>query len=225
MDARASLIGSNKVYDTEEEQIEAIKKWWSQNGNFVIGALIAALIAYFGWNFYQSSVQTQREAASEVYGNLLTLVETEDGTAEERNALISTLKSEYDDTPYAVYGALQGAKDAVERDDLSAALTELNWALEHASAELKPVIRVRKARVLFADDQMAESMATLETIDSEGFGVVVDELKGDILAAQGETDAARAAYQRAIDQAQEQGVDSAYLKMKLDDLSEPTDDA
>lgn len=213
------------MYDTEEEQIEAIKKWWSRYGNAVIGALLVILIAYFGWNFYQGSVQSKREAASEVYSELLSLTESGDSTPQQRSELIETLKSDYSGTTYAVYAALQGAKDAVEQDNLDGALTELNWALERADADLKPVVQVRKARVQFANDQLDEALATLEQIDAEGFAVVTNELKGDILAAQGQSDQARASYQRAFDLSQEQGINIPYLKMKLDELADPTDDA
>lgn len=207
------------MYDTEEEQIEAIKKWWNTYGNLVIGALLAGLIAYFGWTFYQNSTQSKQEAASAVYSNLLDLAQDPESTVEERGALIATLKSEYSGSTYAVYGALQAAKDAVDQDNLDAALTELEWALDQAEEPLRPVIMVRKARVQFANDQLDEALSTLEGITSEGFDVAVNELRGDILHAQGQNEAARTAYQTAFDAAQQQGMDNPYLKMKLDDLA------
>ncbi|GGX38437.1 YfgM family protein [Saccharospirillum salsuginis] len=207
------------MYDTEEEQIEAIKKWWNTYGNLVIGVLLAGLIAYFGWTFYQNSVQSKQEAASAVYSNLLDLAQDPESTFDERGALISTLKSEYSGTTYAVYAALQAAKDAVKQDNLDAAETELDWAIERADDSLKPVIQVRKARVQFANDQLDNALSTLDSIDVEGFEVAVNELRGDILSVQGQADAARSAYQTAFDASQEQGMDSRYLKMKLDDLA------
>lgn len=213
------------MYDTEQEQIEAIKNWWSANGNYVIGAVLAALIGYFGWNYYQGATEARQAEASMVYDNLLEMVQSGDGSAQERSDLIETLKTEYSDTTYAVYGALQAAKNAVEEDDLSAALTELEWALDQADDSLRPVVQVRIARVQFADGQPDAALATLEGVGTEGYEVVVNELKGDVLASQGDVEAARSAYQTAFEQSQEQGINSPYLKMKLDELTDPTDDA
>ncbi len=207
------------MYDTEEEQIEAIKKWWNTYGNLVIGALLAGLIAYFGWTFYKNSNRSEQEAASAVYANLLDLVQDQQSQASEREALIETLKTEFSGSTYAVYAALHAAKDAVNQGNLDQALTELDWAIDHADDSIKPVVQVRKARVQFAQDELDAALSTLNTITAEGFEVTVNELRGDILNAQGDSDAARTAYQTAYDESQQQGIDSRYLKMKLDDLA------
>lgn len=207
------------MYDTEEEQIEAIKKWWNTYGNLVIGALLVGLIAYFGWTFYQNSNRSEQEAASAVYANLLDLVQDQQSQASEREALIETLKTEFSGSTYAVYAALHAAKDAVNQDNLDQALTELNWAIDHADDSIKPVVQVRKARVQFAQNELDAALGTLNAISAEGFEVTVNELRGDILNAQGDSDAARTAYQTAYDESQQQGIDSRYLKMKLDDLA------
>lgn len=213
------------MYDTEQEQIEAIKRWWATYGNGVIGGILVALIAYFGWMYYSNSVDARQEAASGMYITLMELVDDPDSDADERLALIETLKSDYDSTTYAVYAALQAAKEHVGQDDLAAAEEELNWAVDNSDALLEPVALVRLARVQFARDDSSAALATLDRIDTEGYDLVVNELRGDIHSADGNADAARDAYRLAYDQAQQQGVESPYLKMKLDDLAATTDDA
>ena len=40
-------------YETEEQQVEALKDWWKQNGLAVIGGAVlgvSALIGWRGWN-------------------------------------------------------------------------------------------------------------------------------------------------------------------------------
>ena len=55
-----------ELYDTEEQQVEAIKDWWKENGKSVIlGAVIG--LGLFGWRYYQDSVTTAQETASESY--------------------------------------------------------------------------------------------------------------------------------------------------------------
>ena len=34
---------------TEEEQIEALKRWWDENGKQVVLAIVLTVGGYFGW--------------------------------------------------------------------------------------------------------------------------------------------------------------------------------
>ena len=213
------------MYDTEQEQIEAIKRWWATYGNGVIGGILVALIAYFGWLYYSNSVQAKQEAASGMYITLMELVDDTSSDAGERLALAQTLKSDFPDTTYAVYAAFQAAKEKVEQGDLAGAEEELSWAVDNSDALLSPVARVRLARVQFARDNTSAALATLDSVESEGYELVINELRGDIHSADGDAEAAREASRLAYEQAQQQGVESPYLKMKLDDLAATTDDA
>ena len=37
---------------TEEEQIEALKRWWDENGKQVVLAIVLTVGGYFGWQAY-----------------------------------------------------------------------------------------------------------------------------------------------------------------------------
>ena len=160
-----------------------------------------------------------------MYITLMELVDDTSSDAGERLALAQALKSDFPDTTYAVYAAFQAAKEKVEQGDLAAAEEELSWAVDNSDALLAPVARVRLARVQFARDNTSAALATLDSIETEGYGLVINELRGDIHSTDGDVDAAREAYRLAYEQAQQQGVESPYLKMKLDDLAATTDDA
>lgn len=211
------------MYDTEQEQIEAIKKWWSVYGNYLIGAVLVALVAFFSWTFYQNSVQSKLEAASTLYDNLMTAVDA--GDDEAVASRIDELKNDYSDTVYGVYAALQAAKQAVQDEDLDGAVSELEWALDNTDDSLAPVVRLRLARVQYAQQNYDAALASLDGIDQPGFEVPSHELRGDILLSQGDTEGARGAYQTALEESQQQGVSSPFLEMKLDDLAVETDEA
>ena len=50
---------------TEEEQIAALKKWWSDNGKSLLIGIGVALAIVFGWKAYQNNlIQTKAEASS-----------------------------------------------------------------------------------------------------------------------------------------------------------------
>ena len=59
------------VYKTEEEQVEAIKKWWSENGKSIIAGIIIGIAAIFGWRGYENHTAMQAKAASMLYEQLL----------------------------------------------------------------------------------------------------------------------------------------------------------
>ena len=42
------------VYKTEEEQVEAIKKWWQENGMSIIAGVVIGITAIFGWRAYDN---------------------------------------------------------------------------------------------------------------------------------------------------------------------------
>ena len=55
------------VYRTEEEQVEALKRWFRDNGRSLVTAILIALILVFGFRYWQDSQLRQREAASAQY--------------------------------------------------------------------------------------------------------------------------------------------------------------
>lgn len=207
------------MYETDQEQIEAIKSWWGQNGNFVIGAFIVFIAAYIGFHWYQGAQQTHRFEGSDVYEQLLVEATAEQSDAEARKQLSTLLKTDYADLGYGTMAALIEAKIAVEAEDFDQALTELNWAQANGSEELQPVILYRKAQVQYAQDDLDAALTSLNAITGEGHEALTFELKGDVLLEQGKTAEARGAYQAALAQAETQGINNPYLKIKLDDLA------
>lgn len=207
------------MYETDQEQIEAIKSWWSQNGNWVIGAFVVFIAAYVGLHFYQSAAQNHRFEGSAQYEQLLLNVTAETEDADARQALVGRLKADYADLGYATMAALLEAKIAVDAQDYEAALAELNWAADNADAALATVIAYRQAQVQYALGDLEAALASLNSITGTGHEALVFELKGDILLAQGQTDDARNAYQVATSKAEDQGLNNPYLQIKLDDLA------
>lgn len=207
------------MYDTDQEQIEALQKWWSKNGNWVIGGFIIFIAAYVGVQLYQNSTENHRLEASAIYEQLTESLAGDVQDTEKQQQLIDELKNDYSDIGYGVMAGLLEAKISVEAGDLQAALTELDWALDNADDTLTPVILYRKALVLYGLNELDDALSALNAIEGEGHQAVSFELKGDILLEQGKVEDARAAYQTASDLAAEQSINNPYLKIKLDDLA------
>ena len=126
------------TYRTEEEQVEAIRRWWDENGRSTIAAIVLALVAGFGWQGWKDYDKKNTENASYVYQAML---ESLNGSAAEEKEfseakdLAQQLKSDYAGTSYAQFAALHLAKLAVKNDDLEEAKAQLLWVLSKAPAK------------------------------------------------------------------------------------------
>jgi predicted negative regulator of RcsB-dependent stress response len=212
-------------YQTEDEQVEALKKWWRENGKSTLVSIVMALVAVFGWQGWQKQQQQSVDAASAIYQNLLSVAEASGGelTVEQQATakhLANTLKTDFSGTTYALFAGLYQAKFAVTAGDLATAEQELHWVLDNKpTAELALQARLRLARVLYAQQKYDQALAQLGGSDSvlaAGF----EELRGDIMLAQGNKDLAASAYQKALQLNMTSGnaVQNPILNMKLQQL-------
>ncbi|MEL7399685.1 MAG: tetratricopeptide repeat protein, partial [Pseudomonadota bacterium] len=152
---------------TEEEQVEAIKKWWSENGTSLILSVVVVAGGWFGWNTYQDNVRATGEAASAVYSQLVEKVaqpaaEQSDAVKAEMIDLAEQLKNDYSSTVYSQFGGLFLARFAADNGDFDTAASELEAVI--AAAEEGPVkltAQVRLANILVQLDKNDEALALI----------------------------------------------------------------
>jgi len=207
---------------TEEEQVQAIKDWWKRNGSSLLIGIGAALAIVFGWQAWQNHQAQQRTEAANQFANLLNAFSSQEGESSGKTVafVAEKLREDYTDSAYAVYGNLILARQQMmEQGDAEGAVESLKWALEKAKdhAALTLVVQNRLARAQFAAGQHDEALATIDSVSNAGtFAPILSELKGDILLAQGDREAAKEAYLAAREQSS-QGR-SGILELKLSDL-------
>lgn len=219
------------AYQTEEEQIEALKAWFRENGRHLLLGILVAAVAAFGVFSWQQRQQHRAETASVDYQNLLNAVravETNAGDAAKSKEQLATarhlaekLKTDFDGSTYAHFAALFKAKLAVEENDLAQAEAELKWVLEHKPADdIKALAQLRLARVLHAKGDNAGALAQLDEKSAGSYASAYFQLKGDIAQANGDVEAARAAYVRAqeLEKQMSSPINDPLLDMKLRDL-------
>lgn len=202
-----------ELYDTEEQQVEAIKDWWKENGKAVIFGAVVGLGGLFGWRYYQDSVTAAQEAASESYTQAVQqLAEQGAGAESGVQAFIEANK----ETEYATLAALQLAKVQVEAGNLDEAVAQLEWAKSSTQdTALSTVIHYRLARIKAEQGEFDAAIAQLTNINDQSWAGRVAELKGDILLRKGDEQGAYAAYTEA----QQSDSASQTLQLKLDDLA------
>ncbi len=204
----------NEYYD-DHEQGEAVKSWLKTNGLSIFMGIALGIGGLYGWRFWQSSQQTAREQASASYQQLLVDVE---GEVEATRELLDQFRQRSDNVAYATLAAFSLAGKAVADRNYTEAVSLLQFAEQSGEpAELRPIAGLRIARVLLQNGQLAEAMATVDRHSNEHHVALADEIRGDILLAQGNNTAAQQAYQSALDNLS--GGDRSMLQMKLDNLA------
>ncbi|MDR5779600.1 tetratricopeptide repeat protein [Caballeronia sp. LZ065] len=185
-------------YHDEQESIESVKAWWAKWGNAATWIVLAVLIVaagYNGWNFWQ---RRQAAEASVLYDHLQQAVNGPD------QALVSRMASDMEDkfggTAYAQMSALAAAKSLYAAGNAAGAKTQLQWVIDHAKDdEYKQIAKLRLALVLLDEKNYDAGLKLLADSPLDAFKGVIADRRGDLLAAQGKRDDARASYKVALD--------------------------
>ena len=205
------------IYDTEEEQVAAIKGWWKENGISTIAGVTVGIVMIVGWNYWQSSQQDKAYQASALFEQLQESLIKQDNDSSEKIA--ERITTEYDSTAYANYAALLLAKTKVQQGDLEAAKTILEQQMNSASSvELKNIARIRLIKLLQATNENEKGLQLIAEVDqstSQGFSATYDELTGDLYVALDRLGEARTAYKSAV----RAGANTPLLQFKLDDIT------
>lgn len=209
-------------YRTEEEQVEALKRWWDENGRSTVVAIVIALAAGFGWQGWQAQQRAQAEAASDMYQALLTAITADISTEQQQKAadLAEQIKREFDDSTYAQFAALHLARMAVEKEDLPAAEAQLRWVLERADpgSDSAQLARLRLGRVVAATGDTDQALAILAQGGS-AYQAAYAIARGDALLAAGRRGEALDAYATAQALSAASGRELSTLQAKLQSLS------
>jgi predicted negative regulator of RcsB-dependent stress response len=207
-------------YETEEQQVEALKKWWKENGTSLIIGLFVGVTGLFGWRYYVEQNNAHAVQASDLY--MQVLQNTASNTIDEKTIDIhNQLINVYSDTPYAALASLALAKTEYEKGNADGAATQLELALKHANDDLiKELASLRLARVYIEQEKYDDAMTLLNKKHAAAYDAQYEELKGDVYLARGEVTQARMAYDNAINL---QGIAaSKWLKLKRQNLGRET---
>ena len=206
-----------ETYSTEEQEIEAVKKWWAENGLAIGLGIVIGLGGLFGWRGYQAHVAEQSAAASSIYESMLIHTRTQDIDQAKQSG--NDLINNYKDTPYAIFSALILAKFAVDNDDIESARQHLDFAISNAdNDQIKSLASLRLARIAFNQENYDEAIKLISSGKLKGYESAVAELKGDIYTQQGELAKAREEYALALSESQASTGNYEILEMKLDSV-------
>jgi predicted negative regulator of RcsB-dependent stress response len=202
---------------TEEEQVEAIKKWWKENGGAIIIGVVVGLGAVIGVRYWYSYQETHSIAASDAYNRFTESVHKND-TA-NINKLADEMLHKYKGTSYAALTALQLAKQDVDANKLAEAEKNLKWALDNpGDKSIALITRQRLAEVLTAEGKFDEALGVLDKVNDPTFDPRYAQVRGDILRKQGKLEQAREAYQMALTDPTLSDKQREFIQMKMEEL-------
>ena len=205
-----------EIYTDEEQQVEALKRFWNEYGKAILGGVVIGLGSLYGWRFYQAEQRANAEALSNSYAQLVQKQASDDDFLAEAQTFIT----EQGSNNYAVFAALLAAKEAVSADNFAEAIKQLSWVQQNSKdVNVKAIAQLRLARVQRQTGDYTAALATLEQAVPTSFVGQQAELKGDVLQVTGDLVAAKAAYQLAFSNA---GENTQLLQIKLDELAHIT---
>lgn len=180
----------------EQEQLDQLKAFWNQYGNLITWVLILALGAFAGWNGWKWYQRDQGMKAAALYD---ALERSAQGQEVDRIASrFADLRDKFGRTAQAAQGALLTARVQADAGQADAARATLAWATDNAGDEaLRAVARLRLAGLLLDAKQYDDALKQLDAAAVPGLAPLVADRRGDVLAAQGKPDAARAAWEQA----------------------------
>jgi predicted negative regulator of RcsB-dependent stress response len=205
-------------YDTEEEQLEALKRWWKDNGTSTVVGLVMGIGIIIGWNYWQGYKKDQANQASAIYDELMKAAET--GQGDSVYKLSKRLQEQFANSKYSAYGNLFQAKVKVDKGDITAAKDILKKLVDSKDKELSHIARIRLVKLMLASGEYEQGLKVINDVDqaqAAKFSDNYDELVGDLYVALDRLDEARTSYQKAL----KNGYRSPLLQLKIDDLTAP----
>lgn len=202
----------------DHDRADMVKRFLARYGYFIILALVFFALAVGVDKFYQSHQLTKDSAASNAYQGLLNNIKS-GAKPQIITAAANQLIQDYPGTPYASLAQLNLAQVAVSQDDLALAEKDLNAALSaNSHNDLTPLISLRLARVLLAENKASEVVDLLQD-PPKAYAAPYDLLSGDAYVQLKNNAKARESYQAGLKAATNDSLLIQLLNTRLSNLS------
>ncbi|MCX8960413.1 hypothetical protein EHW66_05075 [Erwinia psidii] len=184
-----------EVYSNENEQVDALRRFFAQNGKALVVGVIIGVGALAGWRYWSSHQDNRHVEESAAWQQVYTALDT--GKPETLKKA-ETFASENPNT-YGAIASLDLAKRYVDSDQLDKAVVQLQNGLKSTKdANLQAVLNLRLARVELQLKRPDEALKTLDAVKGDGWTAIVADVRGEALLSKGDTKGARDAWNQGI---------------------------
>ena len=161
-----------EISDSEEEQVDKLKKWWDSNGKQIIAGAVLGLAGIFGWNYYVDYQDSQALNARALYLSY---------ASESANVgAYDKLIKDHPSSSYADKATLLMAKYLFEAENYSLALDALKPLMSRENSIIASTAALRSAALYLELGQHQEALAVLNMENANEFSGLFYNLSGDV---------------------------------------------
>jgi predicted negative regulator of RcsB-dependent stress response len=184
-----------EVYNNENEQVDALRRFFANNGKALAVGVIIGIGALAGWRYWTGH---QVSNSAEISANYQKVTQAMQGNRPQTLEAVAKFASENNNT-YGALAALDLAKQYVDQQQLDQAATQLQTGLKATKDEnLQAVLNLRLARVQLQQKQAEAALKTLDAVKGEGWSAIIADIRGEALLSKGDKQGARDAWSKGI---------------------------
>ena len=200
-----------EVYSNENEQVDALRQFFANNGKALAVGVIIGIAALGGWRFWSTHQDGADKAASAQYQQLTTAMQADKPQTLEA---VAAFANENNNT-YGALASLDLAKQYVEANQLDKAISLLQSGLKDTKdANLQAVINLRQLQ----QNQADAALSTLNNVKGDGWTAIIADIRGEALLSKGDKQGARDAWSKGAE-SQASPALKQMLQMKMNNLS------
>lgn len=204
-----------EVYSNENEQVDALRRFFANNGKALAVGVIIGIAALGGWRYWASHEESSSKAVSAQYQQVTTAMKADQPATLDAAAKFA---SENGNT-YGALAAMDVAKQYVDANQLDKAASLLENGLKNTKdANLQAVINLRLARIQLQQNQADAALKTLDAVKGDGWTAIVADIRGEALLSKGDKQGARAAWSKGVDSDASPAL-KQMMQMKMNNLS------
>jgi predicted negative regulator of RcsB-dependent stress response len=204
-------------YLTDDEQLEAVKRAFTEYAPWILGGVVLGVGGWFGIQYYRSHQNARAMQAAEQFTQMAAALQMND--AQKSLQIADGLIKNFPSSPYADQAQLTIARIDVDSGKPADAVAPLTEVMNNSKdAELKQIARLRLARILIDQGRPDDAIKTLTQGTPGSFAGRYHEVHGDALYAKKDIPGAVAEYNQALGSS-DGGADAALLQLKLADLA------
>lgn len=204
-----------EVYSNENEQTDALRNFFANNGKALAIGVVIGIAALGGWRYWSSHQDDTEKTVSAQYQQLTSAMQA--GKPETLEA-VNRFASENSNT-YGALAAMDLAKQYVDAGQLDKAATLLQNGLKDTKdANLQAVINLRLARIQLQQNQADAALKTLDGVKGDGWTAIVADIRGEALLTKGDKQGARDAWSKGVESDASPAL-KQMMQMKMNNLS------
>ena len=204
-----------EIYENDNEQVDAVKRFFAENGKALVVGVVLGIGALVGWRYWNGH-QVESSMASSLEYQTVT-----DAVRADQPATLSAAEKFAASTKntYGALASLELAQKYADNNDLAKAAAQLQQGLANTTDEnLQALINARLARVQIQQKQSDAALKTLDSIKGEGWVAIVADLRGEALLSKGDKQGARDAWSKGS-QTDASPALREMMQMKINNLS------